>query len=168
MVAGLAFKFSHERIALLITTVYSAYCAWNYVGWLSFLLALNLSFLSSDVLIYFLKNNLNQQRRSSEQTAGMQDGAGFFNGDPVYASSSDGPELAADRSPGIPSTSGADSDITSEDEVVRLLNCTDHYSALGLARYENVDVTLLKREYRKKVCALYVIIMRVLFTVLAY
>ncbi|KAL5782086.1 hypothetical protein ACOSP7_007115 [Xanthoceras sorbifolium] len=148
---GLAFKFSHERLALLITTVYSTYCAWTYVGWPGFLLALNLSFFSSDVLIYFLKNNLNQHRRPPEQTPGMQGGAGFFNGEPVHASSSDSsPGFSAERSPGVPSTSGVDSEITSEDEVVRLLNCTDHYSALGLSRYENVDVSVLRREYRKK------------------
>ncbi|KAK0607401.1 hypothetical protein LWI29_014346 [Acer saccharum] len=147
---GLAFKFSHERLALFIITVYSTYCAWIYVGWLGFLLALNLSFVSSDILLYFLKNNINQQRRPPEQTAGMQGGAGFFNGEPHASSSDNIPGFSTDRSPGVPSTSGADSEITSEDEVVRLLNCTDHYSALGLSLYENVDVSVLKREYRKK------------------
>lgn len=151
---GLAFGLSRERIALLITTVYSVYCAWTYVGWLGLIFALNLAFISSDILIYYLKSNLNQQRepnRPAEQTPGMQGQPGFFNSEHMHASSSEtGPGFSADRSPGVPSTSGADSDVTSEDEVVRLLNCTDHYSALGLSRYENVDVSLLKREYRKK------------------
>ncbi|KAI9389865.1 hypothetical protein POPTR_008G101800v4 [Populus trichocarpa] len=42
--------------------------------------------------------------------------------------------LSADCSPGVPSTSGADSELTSEEEITRLLNCTDHYSVLGLSR----------------------------------
>ncbi|KAF2310311.1 hypothetical protein GH714_007698 [Hevea brasiliensis] len=124
IIGGLAFMLSHERLALLITTVYSVYCAWTYVGWLGLILALYLSFISSDVLIFFLKNNINQRRssRSPEQSAGVEGQPGFFN----------------------------NAELTSEEEVIRLLNCTDHYSVLGLSRYENVDVSLLKREYRKK------------------
>ena len=59
--SGLAFMLRHERVALLITTVYSVYCAWLYVGWLGLLLAFNITFISSDVLIYFLKKNIEQQ-----------------------------------------------------------------------------------------------------------
>ncbi|KAJ6312299.1 hypothetical protein OIU77_013939 [Salix suchowensis] len=124
IISGLAFMFSQERLTLLIITVYSTYCVWSYVGWLGLLLALNLSFISSDILVV----------------------QASFNGDSFET----GPGLSADRSPGVPSTSGSDSELTSEEEVVRLLNCTDHYSALGLSRNENVDVSVLKREYRKK------------------
>lgn len=156
-ISGLAFKFTHERLALFITTMYSIYCAWTYVGWLGLPLALNLSFVSSDALMFFLKSKVNQHKTDSspEQTSGMQAGPSFSNGEPVHPAFSDNvPGLSADRSPGVPSTSGDDSEMTSEDEVVRLLNCTDHYSALGLSRFENVDVSILKREYRKKVCCL--------------
>ncbi|KAA8531190.1 hypothetical protein F0562_005896 [Nyssa sinensis] len=148
---GLAFMLSHERLALFITTVYSIYCAWTYVGWLGLLLGLNLSFISSDALIFFLKSNINEHRRRNNppETAGMQGRPGFFYGEPA-SSAETGSGQTAERSSGVPSTSGNDSEITSEDEVVRLLNCTDHYSALGLSRYENVDVSILKREYRKK------------------
>lgn len=149
--AGLSFTFSHERVALSIITVYSVYCAWIYVGWLGLLLGLNLSFISSDALIFFLRNNLNEHRRANsafEQAAG----SGIFSGEQSNASSPEtGSGLPSDRSPGVPSTSGFDSDVTSEDEVGRLLNSTDHYSALGFSRFENVDVSILKREYRKKV-----------------
>lgn len=168
-ISGLAFKFTHERLALFISTVYSIYCAWTYVGWLGLLLALNLSFLSSDALMFFLKNNVNQHRTNSspEQTSGMEGGPSFFNGEPVHPAFSDNvPGLSADRSPGVPSTSEDDSEMTSEDEVVRLLNCTDHYSALGLLRFENVDVSILKREYRKKACRLFFFFFSNFFVVL--
>lgn len=149
--AGLSFTFSHERVALSIITMYSVYCTWMYVGWLGLLLGLNLSFISSDALMYFLRKNLNDQRRTNgafEQPAG----AGTFAGEQWNSSSSEtGAGLPHDRSPGVPSTSGADSDVTSEDEVGRLLSSTDHYSALGFSKFENVDVSILKREYRKKV-----------------
>lgn len=147
---GVAFMFSHGRVALLITTLYSVYCLWTSLGWLYLVLALNLSFISSDALVFFLKNNINEHRNSEHQhpeqtTAGAQGHPGFFNGKPEFSAN-----CPADRSSGMASTSGADSEVTSEDEVVRLLNCTDHYSILGLSRHEDVDVTLLKKEYRKK------------------
>ncbi|XWS08458.1 hypothetical protein CRYUN_Cryun40dG0004200 [Craigia yunnanensis] len=150
---GLAFSFSHERLALLITTIYSVYCAWMYAGWLGLLLALNLSFISNDALIYYLKNNTNQQARpdGNPEENGMHSQPGFFNDESMHASFSENvPGFSADRDPGVASTSGVDTEIYSEDEVARLLNCTDHYSALGLSRYQNVDVNVLKREYRKK------------------
>jgi DnaJ family protein C protein 14 len=144
---GMAFLFSHERIALVITTVYSVYCAWMYVGWSGLALGLNLSFFSSDALIFFLKNNMNDHNRGAHSAP--EHPPGGTNGRPeMHADTGSG--IPTDRSPGAPSTSGSDADITSEDEVVRLLNCTDHYSALGFSKFGDVDVSLLKREYRKK------------------
>lgn len=122
------------------------YCAWAYTGWSGFFLGLNLSFISSDALIYFLKNHVNEDqrhKRSTEYTFTMPNQQG---------SSETSFEHLADRGPGIPSTSGADGEATSEDEVIRLLNSSDHYSALGFSKYGDVDVSVLKREYRKKVC----------------
>ncbi|GAB4850777.1 hypothetical protein Ancab_030076 [Ancistrocladus abbreviatus] len=149
---GLAFALSHERLALLITTMYSMYCAWVYVGWLGILLGLNLAFISSDALAYFLKNNLHERRSAaSEQAAGMRGHQQqFFNTESHYSYSEIGSEQSSDRSAGVASTSGADSEINSEDEVARLLKCTDHYSTLGFSRYDHIDVSVLKREYRKK------------------
>ncbi|KMT16316.1 hypothetical protein BVRB_3g054640 [Beta vulgaris subsp. vulgaris] len=151
LLAGLAFILSRERLALLITTVYSIYCAWAYVGWFGVLMGFNLSFISSDALVYFLKNNIDEQRSKPFQgTEGVQGDRNFSNGEAHFQYSDIGSGQSTDRSAGVASTSGADSEITSEDEVVRLLNCTDHYSALGLSRYQQVDVSVLKREYRKK------------------
>ncbi|KAK9724958.1 hypothetical protein RND81_05G111500 [Saponaria officinalis] len=150
ILAGLAFISSHERLALLITTIYSVYCVWAYVGWLGLLVALNLLFISSDALIYFLKHNIDDQRSNSYgRTDGFNEQSSFT-GEAHFHHSDFGSGESMDRNAGDPSTSGTDSEITSEDEVIRLLNCTDHYSALGLSRYQQVDVSVLKREYRKK------------------
>ncbi|KAL2459751.1 Chaperone DnaJ-domain superfamily protein [Forsythia ovata] len=150
---GLAFILGHDRIALFITTLYSMYCAWTYVGWVGVLCGLNLSFFSSDVLLYVLRNTLEQRgpNMHAEQAAGMQGQPSFFPRESMHASSSGiGADVPEDRNPGVPSTSGSDSEMTSEDEVVRLLNCKDHYSAFGLSRFQNVDLSVIKREYRKK------------------
>ena len=145
-----------ERIALLVACLYSMYCARCYVGWLGLLLGLNLSFFSSDVLVQFLRDNVDNKKfngssRNSEQSSGRA-GNIFEEFQPSADSASQARYApASDRGPGDPSTSGPEKELTSEDEVARLLNCTDHYSALGFRRYENIDVSSLKREYKKKV-----------------
>ncbi|CAA0841926.1 Chaperone DnaJ-domain superfamily protein [Striga hermonthica] len=152
VLGGLALITNHDRIGLLIASAYSIYCVWNYVGWLGLLLGLNLSFISSDALLYVLRNIANDQRTAngcSEQAAGFQ-GQPSFSPDEHFSPGTGAAGLRTDRGPGIPSTSGSDSEITSEDEIVRLLNCKDHYDALGLARFENIDLLVIKREYRKK------------------
>ncbi|KAI3959796.1 hypothetical protein MKW98_029833 [Papaver atlanticum] len=60
--------------------------------------------------------------------------------------------FAADRNAGEPSSTGSGSEIELkyEEEVGRLLNSSDLYSALVLARYENIDMSSLKCEYSKK------------------
>ncbi|WVZ61138.1 hypothetical protein U9M48_011056 [Paspalum notatum var. saurae] len=152
--SGASFFLKHERIALLVACLYSMYCARSYVGWLGLLLSLNLSFFSSDALVQFLKNKddnkkSNGSSRSSEPSSGRS-GNVFEESQPSADSTSHARYARADRDPGDPSTSGAEKELTSEDEVARLLNCTDHYSALGFRRYENIDVSSLKREYKKK------------------
>lgn len=98
---------------------------------------------------------MNQPRRpykSSEQASGLQGQSGNLSGEEANASFSEAkPGISSDRSSGAPSTSGSNSDITSEDEVVRLLNCSDYYAVFGFSRYEDIDASLLKREYRKMV-----------------
>ncbi|PIN23256.1 Molecular chaperone (DnaJ superfamily) [Handroanthus impetiginosus] len=141
---GLAFGLSHDRVALFITSVYAAYCAWNYVGWLGLVLSFNLSFISSDALLFFLRNIINEERSadsSPDQSARMRGQSSTQTG---------AADPHAEHGPGEPLTSGSASEMTSEDEVVRLLNCMDHYAALGLFRFENIDASVIKREYRKK------------------
>ncbi|XP_074557613.1 uncharacterized protein LOC141813550 [Curcuma longa] len=137
ILSGITFMLGHDRIALLITTIYSMHCARCYLGWLGIFFSLNASFISSDFLIHFLKNNINDYKSDNPSEEARQNQSDAF------------PNMPPDRGPGFPSTSGTE-ELTSEDEVARLLKCRDHYSALGFTRYENVDVTQLKREYRKK------------------
>lgn len=110
--------------------------------------ALNLSFISSEVLLIYLSDKINEQRNNG--SAGFQGQSGFSSGESTYAEAAS-TGMPADRDPGIPSTSRSDAETTPESEIVRLLNCRDHYAALGFSRFENVDLSVLKREYKKKV-----------------
>lgn len=121
----------------------------------------------------FLKDKVDSKKsngssRSSEQSPGGS-GNMFEDFQPSADSTSQaGYARASDWSPGDPSTSGAEKELTSEDEVTRLLNCTDHYSALGFRRYENIDVSSLKREYKKKVMLKIVLKHMIIFSHVTY
>lgn len=164
--AGIAFALNHEHLALLITIMYSVYSAKFHVGWLGMVLCMNLAFISSDILICFLKNNASEGKErgfdpQAEGTNGRARNfshAGYsgprseegnfasarqFGGNSQYSQSED--------SESGPSTSGlAGGDPSSEEEVFRLLDSPDHHAVLGLSRYQNIDVAVLKKEYRKK------------------
>ncbi|KAF3776877.1 DnaJ-like protein subfamily C member 14 [Nymphaea thermarum] len=151
---GITFTLKFERLALLVTTIYAVFCAKFYVGWSGLLLGINLAFISSDVLIYFIKKNVKENKESSEPGERAQ-GDGF-SGHAAHAAFSDESFRTAfgvspDQGQGVASTSGqAEIELTSEEEVERLLNCVDHYSVLGLSRYQSIDISSLKREYKKK------------------
>eukprot|EP01018_Ginkgo_biloba_P025679 Gb_11082 [translate_table: standard] len=163
LIGAITFALNHEHLALLITTLYSMYCAKVHVGWLGMVLGLNLAFISSDILIYFLKINasenkgkgFDEQTRANKGRAGnFSHGSGHTEGAKFHSERPSGESSQTSQfgeSHGRPATSGlTEGDPTSAEEVIRLLDSPDHYAVLGLSRYENIDIAVLKREYRKK------------------
>eukprot|EP01018_Ginkgo_biloba_P031101 Gb_02690 [translate_table: standard] len=167
IIGGSLFTLNHTRLAILVTTVYSMYCAKIRIGWLGLVLCMNLAFISNDILIHLLKGNVNENESKcvddqSDETKGKA--RNFCNG-----SGSTGPNGEEARVPkgrpsgessqtakfveihGESSSSGlAEADTSSAQEVLRILHSSDHYAALGLSRNGDIDVAVLKREYRKK------------------
>lgn len=150
---GISFVTNHERVSLFIATGYAVYSAKGYIGWPGLILGFNLAFFSGDGLIYLLKNKIDDQRSNRPEQAWQSHSRTDHPSGETWQDSfvDDASVRQTDRGPGVPSTSGAETDLTSEEEIMRLLNCNDHYSALGLARYETIDASFLKKEYRKKV-----------------
>ncbi|KAM3265075.1 hypothetical protein P3L10_002069 [Capsicum annuum] len=155
-VIGLLTGFS---IAVLGVSAVSISYLWFYGRfWAAVLLVLSggaLYRLNHERLAVFVitLNNINKQSRADsfpDQTAGVQGAPSFYSSGSVPPSTDDGYVYPVDRGTGIPSTSGSDAEMTSEDEVLRLLNSTDHYSALGLMQFQSIDASVLKREYGKK------------------
>uniref|UniRef100_A0A0D6R025 J domain-containing protein n=2 Tax=Araucaria cunninghamii TaxID=56994 RepID=A0A0D6R025_ARACU len=159
-VAGIIFALNREHLALLITMLYSIYCAKCHVGWIGIIVCMNLAFISSDILIYFLKINASENKGKSfdEQAWASKGGAkSFSSGSGYRGPSSEQGNYSSSRSFGESSQSSqsVDSglnggDPTSAEEVIRLMDSPDHYAVLGFSRYENIDIAVLKREYRKK------------------
>ncbi|KAK1380350.1 hypothetical protein POM88_027094 [Heracleum sosnowskyi] len=120
---GLAF-------ALLIATLYLVYCGWFDVGWLGLLYYCN-------ALMFYLTNN-NYEFRSPD-TPSESNGPGNL-GEQRNAASSE-----SDFVPTADSSSGV-----THEEVERLLNCADHYSALGFSKFVEIKDFILKANYRRK------------------
>ncbi|XP_057834341.2 uncharacterized protein LOC131044885 isoform X1 [Cryptomeria japonica] len=166
IIAGIIFALNREHIALLITILYSIYCAKCHVGWLGIIISMNLAFISGDILIYILKSGANESKGKgfAQQTGATNGGTRSSANGSGFGGSSEQGNFASYRSFGessqssqsvdshaSPSTSGlGGGDLTSEEEVIRLLDSPDHYAVLGFSRYDNIDVAVLKREYRKK------------------
>ncbi|GKA29118.1 chaperone DnaJ-domain superfamily protein [Tanacetum coccineum] len=133
----MALTFDLQRVALLITTIYSLYSAWTHVGWLGVILALNLSFFSSDADYFFMRNNNTGPEPTPKVHASVTGG---------------GTNQPANHGFGVASTSGSGfgSVSMSENEILRLLNASDHYSTFGFSKFQEIDVLILKRKYRKK------------------
>eukprot|EP00249_Psilotum_nudum_P021498 c28127_g1_i2 orf=394-2814(-) len=163
LVGGVLFITDHSRFAIFITMVYSAASAKRNGGWLGLFLCANFAFILSDFTTYFLRSNAsdNTQKDFNESMQGQsfstnrtQTGSpGKGSGAECDASFDEYSKTSeTSRMPGCASTSGAsDGDATlAKEEVSRLLSCKDYFSMLGLARFQEIDPSVLRREYRKK------------------
>lgn len=135
--------------------LYALYSAKGYGGWLGLLICTSLAFISSDLVFYFLHSNTEEDKFSkskAEYSSSSQ--PKNFRGRPSEGSMPYAETFQAnvDASMGA-STSGTNEGdpLSAEEEVARVLGCKDHYGVLGFARFDIFDVSILKREYKKKV-----------------
>lgn len=155
-------------MVIFMTTLYALYFVKVRLGWHGVFLSLNLAFLSNDFLGYLFR-----LCESAEASPHFQEGKGSepnfedYSGDAEGFSHASEPEkVSSTKSSGrIPSSSNVDVKAATSasgnvktgsfplDEMERILNSSDHYEALGFSRHKHIDVGVLKKEYRKKVCS---------------
>lgn len=162
LIGGVLFIADQPRLAILVELLYSSYSVRKNGGWLGLFVCVNFSFILSNLMIYFLHSNSPDAdgQGFSGTTQGFTFGTdkkqkrrGYQSGASHATASGDQSQAAESMSStGSTSTSGMmDGELNSvEQEVERLLSCKDHYAALGLARFADVDLAVLKRDYRKK------------------
>ncbi|XP_057868886.2 uncharacterized protein LOC131075937 isoform X1 [Cryptomeria japonica] len=167
LIGGIFLASSYPHVAILITTIYSIYCAKVHVGWLGSVFCVNMAFISSDILLYFLKESVDESegQTSSDQAKSSKNRGRHFYTESTKPYSSDGGAGSSGRPSGEsfhtnqlgglntgPSTGGQAEPISNlaEEEVMRLLDSPDYYATLGLSRFEDINSATLKREYRKK------------------
>ena len=133
-------------------------------------LSINLSFFSNDALNRMLQwcDNVRENTQSEEHKQSETVVEDDFSGQCEYSTPIEESEKQttskASTKP-APSSANAIKDTLKEtpvckvvkeqtssaDEMKRILNCFDHYEALGFPRHKKIDLVLLKKEYRKKV-----------------
>ncbi|KAJ8478429.1 hypothetical protein OPV22_022156 [Ensete ventricosum] len=164
---GYVISLNHARYLILTAVGYAVYCVNFYVGLYGVFLALNLSFISHDIL-----NNLFQRcdctdegthvKEQKESKQVMED----FSVDSEYSPPTKEAEDAV-YSKSFSTTSNASNlsntkkdassskvvimEPTSLVEMERIMNSSNHYEVLGLLRNKSVDHNILKKEYHKKV-----------------
>lgn len=170
--AGYLFSLNHARLVVLMATVYSIYCVKVRVGWHGVFLSINLAFLSNDVLSYLLQccDNVNESTPSTEQKESESATGDEYLGDSEFSSPCEEPEKVesckSSNKPPVASSIIVEKkelstskvvreEATSVDEMKRIMSSADHYEALGFPRQKKIDAMILKKEYRKKVCAVY-------------
>lgn len=156
-----------------MATLYSMYCVKIRVGWLGVSLAINLAFLSNDVLNYMIKwcDNLSESTHFEEHKEADSFPEDDFCTKCEYSAPTEVETEEEDKmkscksatTPASPSSvvekpkESAAKSVVREDassliEMEKILNSGNHYDALGFPRHKKIDVVLLKKEYRKKVC----------------
>lgn len=170
MNVGYLFSLNHARLVVLMATLYAMYSVKVTVGWLGVVLAINLAFLSNDVLNYLIKwcDNLSESTHFEEHKAPDSFAEDDFSTECEYSSSGEvkGEEeekLHSCKSASQPSSPSSFVEKPVESatkkvvassmiEMERILNSGNHYEALGFPCQNRIDVLLLKKEYHKKVC----------------
>jgi DnaJ homolog subfamily C member 14 len=163
------FSLNPARLVLLIGTAYAMYSVQVKVGWLGVFLAINLAFLSNDILNFLLQwfDNVSESSHPEEQKQSetvMEDDFAEECEYPIppvesenlhsCKSSSKPPAVTTsvvDKQKEILVTKVVKEQTNSIDEMRRILKSLNHYDALGFSRHKKIDAAVLKKEYRKKV-----------------
>ncbi|KAB2601967.1 hypothetical protein D8674_002972 [Pyrus ussuriensis x Pyrus communis] len=166
IVGGYLFSLNHARLLVLMATVYAIYCVKVQVGWHGVVISINLAFISNDALSYMLQwcDKVSESTHFEEQKQSETVMEDDFSGECEYSIPTDQSEkLHSCNSSSTPSTSAVinekeesfpikvvKEEISSADEMKKILDSIDHYEALGFPRHKKVDAAILKKEYRKK------------------
>ncbi|XP_024966931.1 uncharacterized protein LOC112506861 [Cynara cardunculus var. scolymus] len=166
IVGGFLFSLNHIRLVVLVATVYALYHVKQQIGWSGVLISINLAFLSCDALICMLQScdNPSEKIQFEEQKVPesfVEDDFSKENKSSVPFEESE--QVESCKSSSKPATSGnkqkkastisipvVKNDKNAINEMKRILECLDHYEALGFSRYRTIDATSLKKEYKKK------------------
>jgi DnaJ family protein C protein 14 len=167
--AGCFVSLNHARFLVLIGTAYAMYSVQVTVGWLGVFLAINLAFLSNDILNFLLQwfDNVSESSHSEEQKQSETVVEDDFSEECEYPippvesenlhsckSSSKPPAVTTsvvDKQKELLVNKVVKEETNSIDEMKRILKSLNHYEALGFIRHKKIDAAILKKEYRKKV-----------------
>ncbi|KAK1278655.1 hypothetical protein QJS04_geneDACA023749 [Acorus gramineus] len=153
-------------LVIFMVTSYAVYCVKAHAGWLGVVLSINLSFLSNDLLNRFLEGyDGMSEAKPFEEPKESEPFAEEFSEDCSSPPSGEAENSSSCKSfcktssisnlvnvqKGPCESKVVKDDSSSLDEMNRIMGSKDHYEALGFLRHNNIDVTVLKKEYKRKV-----------------
>ncbi|KAI3510142.1 hypothetical protein L1887_25673 [Cichorium endivia] len=169
---GFLFSLNHTRVVVLVAMIYSLYYVKHQVGWSGVLVSINLAFLSCDALTIMLEWCDDMSEKSETTQFQEQKVSEPFLEDDITDSKSkfcvndeedeqvSSCKSSTDKSTfvntekkelkstiSIPVVKPHENEVN---EMERILSCVDHYETLGFSRFDKIDATLLKKEYKKK------------------
>ncbi|MQM12246.1 hypothetical protein Taro_045161 [Colocasia esculenta] len=165
VVGGYMFSQNHARPLIFMSMAYSVYYVYTCVGWIGVFLSTNLSFLSNDLFTSLLRGyDCMREHEQCEASTKSEPIAEEFSEDCDFCTQTSEAEdivspkackasgtensvkMAVDPSP----SKVLKSDSSSLDEMKKIMSSSNHYEALGFLRNKMIDLTILKKEYRRK------------------
>ncbi|XP_062203712.1 uncharacterized protein LOC133905919 isoform X2 [Phragmites australis] len=166
---GCMCSLKHARYVIPVLTAYSIYCVAVRVGWLGVFLTLNLSFLTNDLLNKLLQGHDYEGSTEERQFEEMKDSDPvmdeFYRSCEFPAARDSEPETVSSAKPYCSAPTQdvlhvqkeespskvVKSDSSSLDEMKRVMDGSTHYEVLGIPRNRSIDLTILKKEYKRMV-----------------
>lgn len=161
------FSLNHARPLIFLSIAYSLYCAYVRVGWPGIFHSLNLAFLSNDLLNQFLQgyDHVAEGTHSEEHKHSEPFEKNFPHDNDFFTPTTEAENIFEKKSCKVPSTTNSvnissscscskviKTDTSSVDEMKRIMKSLNHYEALGISQNESLNQSILRREYRRKVC----------------
>ncbi|XP_011030754.1 PREDICTED: uncharacterized protein LOC105130105 isoform X1 [Populus euphratica] len=168
IVGGYLFSQNHAQLVVLMATIYAIYCVKVRVGWHGVFLSINLTFFSNDILNFLLQwcDNVRESTQFEEHKETETVLEDEFSVECEFSIPADESEkVQSCKSSSKPAASASvvnnqkessarnivvEEETSSADEMKRILDSGGHYEALGFPRHKQINVAILKKEYRKK------------------
>ncbi|MQM20934.1 hypothetical protein Taro_053964 [Colocasia esculenta] len=165
MVGSYIVFLNRARLLVYMSTAYCVYCVYVRVGCIGIFLSMNLAFLSNDLFSSFLQGyECAREKAHCEESKKSESLGEDFSEDCEFSMPTSEAEDVDSYKPCKTSCTEdvektekehspskvVKSDLNSVDEMKRIMDSSNHYEILGFPQSKSIDITILKREYRKR------------------
>ena len=166
VVSGYFLFLTRAKVLVFIVATYCIFSVYTRAGWTGIFLSANLAMLSNDLLTGFLQGYENvSETKPHEESDKSDPQADDFTENCNFPSSESQPEgvdspkscqtsnieNACKKEKNVPLIQSIKPEMSSLEEMKRIMGSLNHYETLGIPKISCVDLSALKKEYRRKV-----------------